>query len=450
MKKLILSSLLLSSTISFTQIFNEFPTTGTNANPYAYVGIGTKQGQNIVPQFNLHLYSWRDWSGIPIKDNPTDPTLPSVNYGKTTRFGMNNVSLGKGADKGVEFRLSEKNFFLTNQEHGGNIEINATGAKMIFQSDLNQINVGKVYTMYNNLYPTGQFNVFGGDKPGMTMLLTNDDAKFGLNIQATPKVFALSLINNDDGKQNFYALTSGQTYMKQLYVEPRSSNVTERVISTGLDFQNNPSFYVQGDGRAFSKSIGISSFSTTDKAISAGLNLSNPAFYVQGDGEVFSKTLKFTNPTNYTEKAILIPGDYGYDVFSVDRSGNINAGKSIFRAFENTNALEVHSVYYDEFDRLNFKVTGEGQVFARKYTTTLASFPDYVFDETYKLLPFQELKTYIEKNKHLPNIPSAKEIEANNGEVDLGELNRLLLEKVEEMTLYILQMEERLKVVEQK
>ena len=94
----------------------------------------------------------------------------------------------------------------------------------------------------------------------------------------------------------------------------------------------------------------------------------------------------------------------------------------------------------------SFKVTGGGEVFARKYTTTLNNIPDYVFADDYQLMTFAELKHFIETKKHLPNIPSALEYEQNG--VDLGEMNRLLLEKVEELTLYMLQLEERLKAVE--
>jgi hypothetical protein len=94
----------------------------------------------------------------------------------------------------------------------------------------------------------------------------------------------------------------------------------------------------------------------------------------------------------------------------------------------------------------NFKVGGNGFVFARKYTTTIANMPDYVFAEDYALMTFAELRTFVQKEKHLPNVPSAKEYESKG--VDLGEMNRVLLEKVEELTLYILQLEERMKVVE--
>ncbi len=90
----------------------------------------------------------------------------------------------------------------------------------------------------------------------------------------------------------------------------------------------------------------------------------------------------------------------------------------------------------------NFKVSGGGEVFARKYTTTLNNIPDYVFAPEYRLMPLSELRSYIQTNSHLPNIPSATEMESQP--VDLGEMNRLLLEKVEELTLYVLELEERM------
>lgn len=94
----------------------------------------------------------------------------------------------------------------------------------------------------------------------------------------------------------------------------------------------------------------------------------------------------------------------------------------------------------------NFSVQANGFVFARQYTTTLANIPDYVFEKEYDLMPLSDLRTYVNTNKHLPNIPSATEYEETG--VDLGELNRLLLEKTEELTLYILQLEERLSKLE--
>lgn len=112
---------------------------------------------------------------------------------------------------------------------------------------------------------------------------------------------------------------------------------------------------------------------------------------------------------------------------------------------DNTNAIEV--VTSSGVSALkNFTVQGNGHVYARKYTTTLNNIPDYVFAPTYKLMPLSDLRKYIANNNHLPNIPSAAELEAQP--VDLGELTRLMLEKIEENTLYILQLEQRIKELE--
>ncbi len=64
--------------------------------------------------------------------------------------------------------------------------------------------------------------------------------------------------------------------------------------------------------------------------------------------------------------------------------------------------------------------------------------PDYVFEPTYDLKSLAEIETYIKENKHLPEVPSAKEMEVNG--VQLGEMNMLLLKKVEELTLHLIEL----------
>ena len=66
---------------------------------------------------------------------------------------------------------------------------------------------------------------------------------------------------------------------------------------------------------------------------------------------------------------------------------------------------------------------------------------DFVFEPDYKLMTLKELKAYIQKNKHLPEIPTAEEVEENG--VSVGEMNAKLLQKIEELTLYIIQLENR-------
>ncbi len=77
-----------------------------------------------------------------------------------------------------------------------------------------------------------------------------------------------------------------------------------------------------------------------------------------------------------------------------------------------------------------------------KVTATPGSVPDYVFAKEYKLRTLAELEDYVNSNKHLPNIPSATEVEKNGQ--DVGDIQLKLLEKVEELVLYTIEQQKQL------
>ncbi|MFD2904426.1 hypothetical protein [Sphingobacterium anhuiense] len=72
-----------------------------------------------------------------------------------------------------------------------------------------------------------------------------------------------------------------------------------------------------------------------------------------------------------------------------------------------------------------------------KVESTASTWPDYVFKKEYDLKQLDAVEAFIAKNGHLPEVPKAKDIEANG--VELGEMNKILLKKIEELTLYIIQ-----------
>lgn len=84
------------------------------------------------------------------------------------------------------------------------------------------------------------------------------------------------------------------------------------------------------------------------------------------------------------------------------------------------------------------KLSVKGKISAHeiKVTTAAADWPDYVFNDDHQLMPLDSLAKFVKENKHLPNIAPAKSVEENG--VALGELNRQLLQKIEEMTLYLI------------
>jgi hypothetical protein len=93
------------------------------------------------------------------------------------------------------------------------------------------------------------------------------------------------------------------------------------------------------------------------------------------------------------------------------------------------------------------KLTVNGTIHSKEVKVDLSvPAPDYVFEKEYKLPSLEEIKSYIDENKHLPDVPSAKEMETNG--VQLGEMNMLLLKKMEEMTLYMIDVDKRLLILQ--
>jgi hypothetical protein len=99
-----------------------------------------------------------------------------------------------------------------------------------------------------------------------------------------------------------------------------------------------------------------------------------------------------------------------------------------------------------------YKFAVAGNIICEKVKTRLQSsgWPDFVFQDDYKLLSLKEVELFIKENNHLPGVPSANEIEKNG--LDLGDGQAVLLKKIEELTLYMIEINkqvERLKAENQ-
>ena len=89
-----------------------------------------------------------------------------------------------------------------------------------------------------------------------------------------------------------------------------------------------------------------------------------------------------------------------------------------------------------------FSCDAQGNLRVKHLKVTLTNWPDYVFGGSHQLMPLGELESFINCNKHLPGVPSAEEVEKEGA--DLGEMNRVLMEKVEELTLYIIDLQKQI------
>jgi hypothetical protein len=96
-----------------------------------------------------------------------------------------------------------------------------------------------------------------------------------------------------------------------------------------------------------------------------------------------------------------------------------------------------------------YKVAIDGKVIAEEMRVQLSgAWPDYVFNEEYELMSLNKLEKEIAKHGHLPGMPSAKEAESEG--IMVGDMNRMLLEKVEEMILHIIELNKRIEFLETK
>ncbi len=92
----------------------------------------------------------------------------------------------------------------------------------------------------------------------------------------------------------------------------------------------------------------------------------------------------------------------------------------------------------------NYKLAVDGNIIAEKVKIKNSNvWPDFVFEPHYKLPDLLQIESFVKQNKHLPEIPTAAEVEKEGQ--DLGEMNRLLLKKVEELTLYLIEQKKQIK-----
>lgn len=112
------------------------------------------------------------------------------------------------------------------------------------------------------------------------------------------------------------------------------------------------------------------------------------------------------------------------------------------------NVHHAGSVSIGTLDPKNYKLAVNGSaIFTKAVVKPYNNWADYVFAPTYKLPTLQEVEAFIKANKHLPDVPSAKEVEANG--LDLGDNQAVLLKKIEEQMLYILELNKQLQDLKQ-
>jgi len=179
------------------------------------------------------------------------------------------------------------------------------------------------------------------------------------------------------------------------------------------------------------------------------------------NGHILVKNL--ANQTN--ESAIMIDHSLGFGSYA-------NFGTSL-RTFTENAGLNTYALQF--FTQRSFetgqteklRITGNGNVLIGKTSQANAAYvldvngkaraneivvnttgADFVFDKNYRLWPIAELEKFVKQNKHLPEVPTAKAMQQEG--VGVSELQTILLQKVEELTLYIIQQQKEINELKKK
>ena len=138
--------------------------------------------------------------------------------------------------------------------------------------------------------------------------------------------------------------------------------------------------------------------------------------------------LNFWQPYNSSNNynGIECNGPYNHVLFIQDCTGNIGIGTP----------------------RPTAKLTVNGDIIAKELIITKSpeeyglDWPDFVFSKDYDLISLKDLENFINTYNHLPDVPSAKDIDTNG--MDVMEMNTILLQKVEELSLYIINLQKQI------
>lgn len=93
----------------------------------------------------------------------------------------------------------------------------------------------------------------------------------------------------------------------------------------------------------------------------------------------------------------------------------------------------------------NYRVAVEGVLGARQIKVTTSPWADFVFRSDYNLRPLSEVEDFVKQNKHLPDVPTEEEIVRDGN--DLGKTDAMLLQKIEELTLYLIELKKEVDIL---
>lgn len=261
----------------------------------------------------------------------------------------------------------------------------------------------------------------------------------------------------------------GLGYLSSFYMTTGSNNAALGVNS-GYNLTSGSNNVVLGPNAGYNLTTGStniligSSVNASSATASSELNIGNWIYGVSGDIGIGVSSPATRLDVGGTVKAtgLLIPTGAGSGkVLTSDASGNAtwqtNTGSGEWTAsavgtnnITNTNTGGVIIGSGVTAAPSGYKLYVQSGIITEKVKVKLiaSGWPDYVFAKDYQLLSLKETEDFIKINSHLPGVPSAADVKKEG--IDLGESNAVLLKKIEELTLYMIEADKEIKNLQQK
>ena len=139
-----------------------------------------------------------------------------------------------------------------------------------------------------------------------------------------------------------------------------------------------------------------------------------------------------------------------YGIYTTANTTDPAPGKKSWALYASGHSYFSHDVRIGSINGASgYRLSVNGKIMCEELKVQLDSaWPDYVFSKEYDLKSTDQIEAFILKNHHLPGVPSAEEVEKEGG-IHVGEMNRILLEKIEELTLLVIEQNKRIKKLEE-